>query len=201
MALYGLPTWPSGKAAVVMLRDARTVNGSVALAERGGLPASCACSVSVTALAPSTGVPLMAPLVPLSSSPGGSVPAVSDQVYGGVPPLAASSTLYASPTWASGSALVVIDSAAGGGGSPEPPEPPPEQAVSSSATRDASVARSVLRMLEVTIDQFPRSPWSCALRRVGTATPHPLLDILTRLQPHTARIARHRRSERIIAVT
>ena len=43
---------------------------------------------------------MMAPVVGFSSKPGGSVPAVIEKVYGGVPPVATSAELYGTPTCA-----------------------------------------------------------------------------------------------------
>ena len=57
------------------------------------------------------GVPPRAPLALLNVMPAGSVPAVSAQVYGAVPPVAASVALYGAPTWPFGSEVVVTASA------------------------------------------------------------------------------------------
>jgi hypothetical protein len=81
-----------------------------------GFPESVAANVSVTVPgAVMTGVPEITPVPVLSNSPCGRVPAMSDQAYGPVPPLACKVTLYGEPAWAAGSTLVVT---ANGAGSP-----------------------------------------------------------------------------------
>ena len=57
------------------------------------------------------GVPASTP-AELRDSPGGSVPAFTDQAYGAVPPLAVSVSLYAAPTSAAGGAGNVADTPA-----------------------------------------------------------------------------------------
>jgi hypothetical protein len=65
-----------------------TVRESVADWFCAGCPASVTLKVRDAALTAAVGVPLMTPLDE-RLSPAGSVPVVSDQVYAGVPPLAA----------------------------------------------------------------------------------------------------------------
>jgi hypothetical protein len=54
--------------------------------------ASVACTVKLL-VATAVGVPVMAPVVALSARPAGSAPLVTDQVYGVLPPVAASVVL------------------------------------------------------------------------------------------------------------
>ncbi len=67
------------------------VTDKVPMAVRAGLLLSLAWTVKLN-VPVEVGVPLMVPSL-LSSSPGGRLPPPSDQVYGGVPPLAASVVL------------------------------------------------------------------------------------------------------------
>jgi len=60
------------------------------------------------------GVPLRMPAVD-KVSPAGSVPDVTDQLYGGVPPLAANVWLYSVPTVPEGRGLAVSITSGGGG--------------------------------------------------------------------------------------
>ena len=69
-------------------------------------------------IVPERGVPLMVPLLASNLSPGGNPTAVHE--YGGVPPVAVSVVLYATPCVASGIDVVVMES-----GPPPPPPPPP----------------------------------------------------------------------------
>ena len=54
------------------------------------------------------GVPVMAPVEAFRDKPAGRVPLVMDQVYGVVPPVAASAALYTTPTSPLGSEFVVM---------------------------------------------------------------------------------------------
>lgn len=78
-----------------------------------GLPESCTPNVSGVLFTDAVGVPVMAPVAALRESPAGSVPLAKDQVYGDIPPLAASVTLYAEPTFPLGREAVVIAKVAG----------------------------------------------------------------------------------------
>ena len=78
-----------------------------------GLLESVTENVSAVALATAVGVPLIVPAEALRLKPAGRVPLVSAHVYGIVPPLAASVTLYAVPIWPSGSDVVEIASGVG----------------------------------------------------------------------------------------
>jgi len=84
---------------------------------------SFAWIVKAAAFTAVVGVPEITP-AELNAKPAGSVPELSNQVYGAVPPVAASVTLvYAVPTVPAGSGeVVVIDSVAGGVLLP-PPQP------------------------------------------------------------------------------
>ena len=108
--LYALPTVPAGSGLTVVIDSAAgstvTANAFVAVPP----PVTCTVKLDVPA---ALGVPLKTPAED-SVNPAGSVPEVTDQLYGGVPPVAASVWLYALPTVPAGSGLtVVIDSAAG----------------------------------------------------------------------------------------
>jgi hypothetical protein len=54
------------------------------------------------------GLPEMTPVVAATVSPGGSCPAVMLQLYGALPPVAASVDVYAAPTVPCGSVVVAI---------------------------------------------------------------------------------------------
>lgn len=69
---------------------------------------SVTLKVRAAAVTGADGVPLMTPVEAFSDSPAGKVPVVSDQVYGVVPPEAASIVLYQAPTWPPGSEAVVM---------------------------------------------------------------------------------------------
>src|SRR5215831_12521773 len=100
--LYGVPTVPfapegnvsfkSGGAAMLML--------PLALAVCWGFEESVTVNVTAAAgpLLTVVGVPVIAPVEVFSDSPAGNVPAVSANVYGGVPPEGFSVTLYGVPT-------------------------------------------------------------------------------------------------------
>jgi hypothetical protein len=78
------------------------LNVRVAVAVCAGLLASVTLKVIVVLNAIAVGVPEMTPLVTPSVSPAGKVPAETVQVYGVVPPDAASAREYATPTCPSG---------------------------------------------------------------------------------------------------
>ena len=59
------------------------------------------------------GVPEMTPVPALRVSPAGNVPFVTDQLYGGVPPVAASVSPYGWPTTPTPSEVVVTESRPG----------------------------------------------------------------------------------------
>jgi hypothetical protein len=73
-----------------------------------GLLESLRVNVRGVALTAVVVLPVIAPVVALRVSPAGSVPLVSDQEYGVVPPVAVSVALYAVPAWPLGSEVVVI---------------------------------------------------------------------------------------------
>jgi len=107
-----------GSDAVVIVNPEMTVNVRLTLfvcGARGGLPASVTVNVSVSGGAPvaAVGVPVIVPVAAFNKSPAGSVPLVNDQLYGVVPPVAASVALYAAPTSPVGSDVVVITRLAG----------------------------------------------------------------------------------------
>src|SRR5690242_16091629 len=80
---------------------------SVALALCGcGVPESVTVTVTIAPLAVALGVPLTTPLGARPSPAGNALPCASFQVYGDVPPVAASAAEYATPTWPLGSAGV-----------------------------------------------------------------------------------------------
>ena len=70
-------------------------------------------NVSAAPFAAAVGVPLSRPVDEFNVKPPGSVPEVSDHVYGMVPPLAANVCEYAVPTWPLDSDNIVIVSVAG----------------------------------------------------------------------------------------
>jgi len=74
---------------------------------------SVTLNVSAAPFAAAVGVPLSRPVDEFNVKPPGSVPEVSDHVYGMVPPLAANVCEYAVPTWPLDSDNVVIVSVAG----------------------------------------------------------------------------------------
>jgi len=74
---------------------------------------SVTVNVIGVAFAAAVGVPVIAPVAAFNKSPAGSVPLVNDQLYGVVPPVAASVALYGAPTSPFGSDVVVIASVAG----------------------------------------------------------------------------------------
>ena len=84
----------------------------VRVAAREAVPEALSVTWIVKFAGPATdGVPLIWP-AELSVKPVGSVPAEMDQVYGGVPPLAARLCEYAVPTCPFGNDEVVITGAA-----------------------------------------------------------------------------------------
>ena len=86
MTVSGGPaiTAPSAVGAAGRVGSTTMLRALVAVAAR----ASCACTVNVT-VPVAVGVPLMTPAA-LSVSPAGNAPADTDQVYGVLPPVAAS---------------------------------------------------------------------------------------------------------------
>ena len=106
MALYAWPAAPEGSDVVVIVRAAGAmVRDRVALTLCGaGVAESVTLRVTLLVLGP-VGVPLMTP-EELMERPAGSP--VADQVYGGVPPPAATVMLYAWPVAPEVSDVVVI---------------------------------------------------------------------------------------------
>src|ERR1700741_3634941 len=90
VVVYACPVTAVGSVVVVMPSTAATVSDRFALAVCA--LASVTLTVSAVAAAAAVGVPVMAPAL-VSCSPAGSAPAASDQLYGAVPPLAASVAL------------------------------------------------------------------------------------------------------------
>ena len=72
-----------------------------------GVLVSVTLKLNGVAFTGAVGVPLIWPVVVLKVSPAGSVP-INCQVYGTVPPEAATVTEYATPTWPFGSDVVLI---------------------------------------------------------------------------------------------
>jgi len=106
---YAVPTTPFGNDDVVTVSVVGVmviVSDAVAIRE----PLSVARTVKVLDPA-AVGVPAI--VAPVSVSPAGRVPLASDQVYGAVPPDAASDCEYAVPTTPFGNDDVVIDRVAG----------------------------------------------------------------------------------------
>jgi hypothetical protein len=93
-----------------------------ALCVSAGLPESVTFKVSGVLVTAAVGVPVIAPVDP-KDNPAGSVPLVSDQVYGAVPPVAARVALYGVPTWPLGSVDVRTEMGPGRGGRVAPPPP------------------------------------------------------------------------------
>ena len=74
---------------------------------------SVTLKVSGVLVTATVSLPEIAPVAAFRVNPAGSVPLVTDQVYGVVPPIAARVVLYAEPTCPFGSEEVVITKAAG----------------------------------------------------------------------------------------
>src|SRR5579872_5941660 len=101
---YAVPTIPLGSAEVVIVKPApiMIVRGTLAFAPE--LSATWTVKFEVPAV---DGVPATPPEL-FSESPAGSVPALTVQLYGAVPPFAVKVCEYAVPTIPLGSAEVVI---------------------------------------------------------------------------------------------
>ena len=113
VAAYPTPTCPFGSDAVVIVTvPAAIVNVKLALFDTVGDSESVTCAVIVK-LPDAVGVPLSAPVPPFSVTPVGNAPAVMDQLYGVVPPVAASVPEYAVPTVPLGRDVVLIASPGG----------------------------------------------------------------------------------------
>jgi len=90
VAAYATPTCPFGKDGVVIVTVlAAILKVKLADFETAGDSESVTCAVIVK-LPDAVGVPLSAPVAPFSVTPAGRAPAVIDQLYGVVPPVAAS---------------------------------------------------------------------------------------------------------------
>ena len=89
VAEYGTPTVPPGSVVVVIVGDGggATVIDSSCRSLWVALSVTSAVNPDAPAL---VGVPVIAPVAAFSVSPAGSEPVSSDQVYGGVPPVAVS---------------------------------------------------------------------------------------------------------------
>jgi hypothetical protein len=79
------------------------------LADSAGLLASVTLNVSGELLTTAVGLPAIAPVAALRDKPAGSVPLVSDHVYGAVPPVAPNVAEYAVFTWPFARLVVVIE--------------------------------------------------------------------------------------------
>jgi len=97
------------------------------------------------------GVPLKMPAVD-KVSPAGSVPDVTDQLYGDVPPLAANVWLYAVPTVPEGSGLAVSITSGGGGGGPSSSSPHPIKAAKKTNIPAASHTRRAFPLSMLSMD-------------------------------------------------
>ena len=95
---------------LVVALAAFTVKLNVADCVCAGLLESVTLNVSEVAVTAAVGVPVIAPVDGFSVSPDGSVPLVSDQLYGVVPPVAPNAAVYELPTCPLGSDVVVIAS-------------------------------------------------------------------------------------------
>lgn len=105
-------TWPLGRDPVVMARvTGLVVSVRFAVAVRGGLLESAAMKTSGTPVAATVGVPVIIPFAASKDKPGGSVPPVSDHMYGFVPPRADSVAEYEVFTCPAGSEVVLIANA------------------------------------------------------------------------------------------
>ena len=82
------------------------VSDSTCVAVAAGVWRSRACTVNV-AVSTAVGVPEMTPALS-NARPAGKAPAIMDQAYGAVPPVAASVVAYEAPTVPAGTALVEI---------------------------------------------------------------------------------------------
>jgi hypothetical protein len=69
------------------------VNVNLADLVAGGVPESATWNVSGVVVTVCVGVPVIAPVEAFNVRPAGSVPLVSDHIYGGVPPVAAKTAL------------------------------------------------------------------------------------------------------------
>jgi hypothetical protein len=111
---YEVPTWPLASDAVVIVRAAGAiVRLRLTFVVCGGELESVTLNMSAVAFAAAVGVPLIRPVDAFNARPLGSVPEVSDHVYGVVPPVAASVCEYGAPTWPLASDAVVIVKVAG----------------------------------------------------------------------------------------
>src|SRR4030066_411229 len=99
---------PSGRAVVLMVTDEYMMTDSAFVATAPFASTTCTVKFDVPAV---SGIPLITPL-PLSKlKPDGSVPVMTDQAYGVLPPEADSVWLKARLTVPSDSAVVVTDTA------------------------------------------------------------------------------------------
>src|ERR1700677_5242378 len=98
-----MPTWPPGRLDVVTDSGASTVIDNSCVAVIAGLPESVTCTVKAD-LPAAVAVPEIIPVEAFSDSPAGSDPApgTTDQVYGAVPPVAASGAECPGPTGTAG---------------------------------------------------------------------------------------------------
>jgi hypothetical protein len=89
VALYATPVCPSGNDEVETTKDpAEMVRVRVAVCVRAGLLESVTLKVSGALATDAEGVPVTAPVEGFRVRPAGSVPLVSDQLYGKTPPVA-----------------------------------------------------------------------------------------------------------------
>lgn len=73
-----------------------------------GVAESATAKLMEVLVVAAVGVPETTPVLADKDSPAGSVPLATDQVYGALPPLAASVVVYATPTCPAGSVVVVM---------------------------------------------------------------------------------------------
>jgi hypothetical protein len=122
------------------------VNISFADLLLGGVLESATWNVMAVLVTACVGVPLIAPDEALNVRPGGRVPLPRDHIYGGVPPLAAKTALYATPVCPVGSEEVEIVSAAGEGPPALPELEPPPQALKRPVVIIRTMARKEFRI-------------------------------------------------------
>ena len=132
-----------------------------ALCVSAGLPESVTFKVSGVLVAAAVGMPVIAPVDP-KDKPMGSVPLVSDQVYGAVPPVAARVALYGVPTWPLGSVDVRTEMGSGRGGKVAPP--PPLAQPCRRSTNAGTSARVSRRRVKQTCEEYIASVFSLGAR-------------------------------------
>ena len=109
-AEYGTPVWPFASDAVVIVSvpDAMVSVRLTVAVWAVGVVESVTLNVSGVFVTPLVGVPPICPVCAFSVNPVGSVPDISCQLKGVVPPAAASTAEYGTPVWPFASDVVVI---------------------------------------------------------------------------------------------